>query len=129
MWQQAVGIALARWLDLDDVGAEIRQHRGRRWCSDKARAVQHLQPFENAFFFHRGVAPTALVVGGQNTAATLLRAPFEPCWGDDATPGRVMGRCASGPSASYSPPASNAALPPAAAVLTVTVCSVAKRAR
>jgi hypothetical protein len=30
---------------------------------------------------------------------------------------------------SYSPPDSNAALPPAAAVLMVTVCSVAKRAR
>src|SRR5207244_11362115 len=58
-----------------------------------------LKPVENVFFFHRGVAPTALVVGGQNTAATLFRTPFEPCWARDATPGGVMGRCASGRSA------------------------------
>jgi hypothetical protein len=47
----------------------------------------------------------------------LLRMTLNPLrWDDD--------RCAS-----YSPPDSNAALPPAAAVLMVTVCSVAKRAR
>ena len=36
---------------------------------------------------------------------------------------------ADGRMSNYSPPESSAALPPAAAVLTVTVCSVAKRGR
>ncbi len=58
--QVAIGIACYRRLDLDHVGAEIRQHgcgRGRR---DETRAVQNLEAFENALF-HCGVAPVTLV--------------------------------------------------------------------
>ena len=58
--QVAIGIARARRLDLDHVGAEIRQHGGGRGCCDETRAVQNLEAFENAFF-HGVVAPVTLV--------------------------------------------------------------------
>ena len=58
--QVAVGIAGSGRLDLDHVGAEIRQHgRGRGRC-DKARAIQNLEAFEDALF-HGGVAPVTFV--------------------------------------------------------------------
>ena len=58
--QVAIGIARSRRLDLDDLGAEIRQHgcgRGRR---DEARAVQNLEAFEDAVF-HNEIAPVTFV--------------------------------------------------------------------
>ncbi|MGY3599931.1 hypothetical protein ACVIGB_007980 [Bradyrhizobium sp. USDA 4341] len=58
--QIAVGVTGARRLDLDDVGAEVGQHGGGRGRRDEARAVQDLEPVKNAFF-HRAVAPVALV--------------------------------------------------------------------
>src|SRR5258705_11205619 len=58
--QVAVGIARSGRLDLDHVGAEIRQHGCGRGRSDKARAVQNLEAFEDAVF-HGGVAPVTFV--------------------------------------------------------------------
>ena len=54
--QVAIGIAGAGRLDLDDVGAEIRQHGGGRRRGDETRAVQNLEAVKNTLF-HRGVAP------------------------------------------------------------------------
>ena len=54
--QVAIGIAGDGRLDLDDVGAEIRQHRGGGRRGDKACAVQNLEAVENTLV-HRGVAP------------------------------------------------------------------------
>ncbi len=54
--QIAIGIARARRLDLDDAGAEIRQHGRGRGRSDEARAVQYLEAFEDAVF-HNEFAP------------------------------------------------------------------------
>ena len=45
----AIGVAHARRLDLDDLGAEIRHHRRRRRPGDKAGAVDDLEPVEDAF--------------------------------------------------------------------------------
>jgi len=58
--QIAIGIAGAGRFDLDDVGAEIRQHGGGRGGRDKARAVQDLEAFKNTFF-HGGAAPVTFV--------------------------------------------------------------------
>src|SRR3981081_1611942 len=58
--QTAIGIAGAGRFDLDDVGAEIRQHGGGRGGRDKACAVQHLEAFKNTFF-HGGAAPVTFV--------------------------------------------------------------------
>lgn len=58
--QVAVGIARAGRLDLDHVGAKIRQHGSGRGCCDEARAIQNLEAFEDAFF-HGGVAPVTFV--------------------------------------------------------------------
>ncbi len=45
----AIRVAGAGRLDLDDLGAEIRHHRRRRRPGDKARAIDDLEPVENAF--------------------------------------------------------------------------------
>ncbi len=58
--QVAIGIAGAGRLDLDDVGAEIRQHGGGRGRCDEARAVQNLEAFKNTLF-HGGAAPVTFV--------------------------------------------------------------------
>jgi len=44
--QRAIAVAFARWLDLDDVRAEVRQHGGGRRRGDEARAIDYLQPAE-----------------------------------------------------------------------------------
>ena len=60
-WGRAstVGVAGPRRLDLDHLGAEIRHHR--RCCrpGDKARAVDHLQPIEDALGHRRSLGQTA----------------------------------------------------------------------
>jgi hypothetical protein len=45
----AIGVAHPGRLDLDDLGAEIRHDRRRRRSGDKARAIDDLEPVENAF--------------------------------------------------------------------------------
>src|SRR5712671_1426468 len=84
MRQVAVGITRSRRLDLDDVGAEIRQHRGGRGRRDKTRAVQYLEAFKNAFFFHVGIAPVTQV-GLFARRSYSAWVPFEPGWTADAT--------------------------------------------
>jgi hypothetical protein len=54
--QVAVGIAETRRLDLDHLGAEIRQHGCGRGRCDETRAVQDLEAFEDAVC-HGKVAP------------------------------------------------------------------------
>ena len=54
--QVAIGVAGARRLDLDDVGAEVRQHGGGGRRGDEAGAVQNLEPVENTLV-HLGAAP------------------------------------------------------------------------
>ncbi len=44
--QMPVRISRSRRLDLDHIGAEVRQNRGRRRRCDEAAAIDHLQAFE-----------------------------------------------------------------------------------
>ncbi len=44
--EMPVRIPCSRRLDLDDIGAEVRQNRGRCRRSDEAAAIDHLQAFE-----------------------------------------------------------------------------------
>ena len=83
--QVPVGIAEARRLDLDHVGAEIRQHGGSRRRRDETRAVQNLEAVKNAFF-HSAAAPVILV-GFVRVLELCVRTgrPFDPCWVADAT--------------------------------------------
>ena len=89
--QVPIGIAEARRFDLDDVGAEIRQHGGGRGRCDETRAVQNLEAFEDAFF-HSAAAPV-LFVGFVRVLELRVRTrrPFDPCWVGDAT-GENAGR-------------------------------------
>ena len=113
--QVAVGIACYGRLDLDHVGAEIRQHGGGRGRCDETRAVQYLEAFKDALF-HVGAAPVTL-------AGLVPVCRNSRCARPDHL-AHVGVRCNR-----YSSPDISAALPPAAAVLIVTVCSVANRER
>ena len=87
--QVAIGIARSRRLDLDHVGAEIRQHGGGRGRCDEARAVQNLEAFEDAVF-HGDVAPVTFVgliprAGTVIAANDRIQRAFDRCWRGDAT--------------------------------------------
>ena len=50
--QLALRIALARRLDLDDLGAIVAHHRGRHRAGDEARQIEHPKPFQRQMPAH-----------------------------------------------------------------------------